>query len=113
MFCDIFTDFLEMMLSECCQQSTILVENSSAMEEPDLRLPLVVNLGLEADCDTNKHSNLVPVIPHTGIAFLVVKGNKGARSVEMLQSLFTTWPVLLLTLMLSLIAGIIAWFLVG
>lgn len=105
----LFTDFLEVMLNECCQLSTILIEDSSATQEPDLKLPVVVNL--EADCDTKKNSNLVPMVPHTGIAFVVVKSNKGAHSLEMLKSLFTTWPVLLLTLILSLIAGIVAWLL--
>ena len=109
--CVFFLDFLEVMLNECCQLSTILIEDSSATQEPDLKLPVVVNL--EADCDTKKNSNLVPMVPHTGIAFVVVKSNKGAHSLEMLKSLFTTWPVLLLTLILSLIAGIVAWLLVG
>ena len=104
-------DFLEILLSECCQYSTDLIANSSAADEPDLRLPVVVNL--EVDWNSKKHSNLVPMIPGAGITFVVVKGNKGTQSLEMLRSLFTTWPVLLLILMLSFIAGIIAWFLVG
>lgn len=99
-----------MMFSECCQLSTTLIDNSSAVE-PDLDLPVVVNL--EADVHTKKHSNLVPIVPHAGIAFVVVKDTKSNHSLQMLKSLFTTWPVLVLTLILSLIAGIIAWSLVG
>lgn len=101
---------LEVLLYECCQYSTNLIANSSATDEPDLKLPVVVNL--EADCNSKKHSNLVnlvPMVPGAGIAFVVFKGT---RSLEMLKSLFTTWPVLLLTLILSFIAGIIAWLLV-
>lgn len=98
------------MFSECCQLSTTLIDNSSAVE-PDLDLPVVVNL--EADVHTKKHSNLVPIVPHAGIAFVVVKDTKSNHHLQMLKSLFTTWPVLVLTLILSLIAGIIAWSLVG
>ncbi|KAK2569379.1 Potassium voltage-gated channel subfamily A member 10 [Acropora cervicornis] len=102
----LFQGFLEILLTECCQYSTDLIANSSAADEPDLKLPVVVNL--EADCNSKKPSNLVPMVPGAGIAFVVVKGT---QSLEMLKSLFTTWPVLLLTLILSFIAGIIAWLL--
>ena len=105
-----FTDFLEVMLSECCQLSTNLAYNSSDVDEPDLDLPVVVNL--ETDFNMNKQSSLVPMVPHTGIAFVVLKSSKGNHSLQMLKSLFATWPVLVLTLILTMIAGIIAWSLV-
>ena len=107
----VFTDFLEMMLMECCRQIPTLVYNSSETADPDLHLPTIVNL--EADCNSNKHSNLVPMVPDTGIAFVLVKNNKSNPSLQMMKSLLSTWPVLVLTLILSLIAGIIAWSLVG
>ena len=110
-FVSFFAEFLEMMLAECCRLSTTLVYNSTEADEPDLDLPVVVNL--EADCNMKKNSNLVPLVPHTGIAFVVVKANKSNHSLQMLKSLLATWPVLVLTLILSLIAGIIAWSLVG
>ena len=88
-----------------------MAHNSSHVNKPDLEFPVVVNH--EADCNMKKHSNLVPMVPHTGISFVVVKGGKSNHSLQMVKSLFTTWPVLVLTLVLSLFAGIIAWSLVG
>ena len=107
----VFADFLELMLTECCRLSTTLAHNSSDVNKPDLEFPVVVNL--EADCNMKKHSNLVPLVPHTGVTFVVVKGGRSNHSLQMVKSLFTTWPVLVLTLVLSLFAGIIAWSLVG
>ena len=99
------------MLNECCRLSSKLVDNSSDLDEPDLDLPVVVNL--ETDRNMNKQSNLVPMVPHTGIAFVIVKNNKNNYSLQMLKSLLATWPILVLTLILTLIAGIIAWSLVS
>lgn len=100
------------MLSECCKlSSTPVTHNISEVNDTDLELPIIVNL--EADCNKRKHSNLVPLLPHMGVAFLLLDDNKSNHSLQMLKSLFTTWPVLVLTLVLSLFAGIIAWSLVS
>ena len=88
-----------------------MAHNISDVNDSDLELPIIVNL--EADCNMKKHSNLVPLLPHMGVAFLLLNDNKSNHSLQMLKSLFTTWPVLVLTLVLSLFAGIIAWSLVG
>ena len=106
-----FADFLEFFLTECCRKSVNLVYNDSDTADSDLFLPTIVNL--EADCNTNKSTNLVPIVPNTGIAFVVVKNSKSNQSMGMWKSLLATWPVLVLTLFLSLIAGMIAWSLVG
>ena len=107
----VFTAFLEAMLAYCCRTMSTLVYNSSETADLDLHLPIVVNL--EADCNSNKQSNLVPMVPDTGIAFVLVKNGKSNPSLQMMKSLFSTWPVLVFTLILSLIAGIIVWSLVG
>ena len=99
------------MLNECCRLSSKLVDNSSDLDEPDLDLPVVVNL--ETDFNMNTQSSLVPMVPHTGIAFVIVKNNKSNYSLQMLKSLLATWPILVLTLILTLIAGIIEWSLVS
>lgn len=99
--------FLEAMLAYCCRTMSTLVYNSSETADLDLHLPIVVNL--EADCNSNKQSNLVPMVPDTGIAFVLVKNGKSNPSLQMMKSLFSTWPVLVFTLILSLIAGIIVW----
>lgn len=103
----ILPDFLEFLLTECCRKRVNLVYNDSDTADSDLFLPTIVNL--EADCNTNKPTNLVPIVPNTGIAFVVVKNSKSNQSMGMWKSLLATWPVLVLTLFLSLIAGMIAW----
>lgn len=88
-----------------------MVYNSSDEADADLELPVIVNLA--ADCNKNKQSNLAPMLPNIGIAFVVIKDKKSNYSLQMMKSLLATWPVLVLTLLLSLIAGIIAWSLVS
>lgn len=87
------------MLNECCRLSSKLVDNSSDIDEPDLDLPVVVNL--ETDRNMNKQSNLVPMVPHTGIAFVIVKNNKNNYSLQMLKSLLATWIIFNLDLHVS------------
>lgn len=111
LFMSILTAFLQMLLDECCRLSSNLVYNSSA-EEPDLNLPVIINL--EADYNINSgQRNFVPMLPQTGIAFVVVKSTKSEQSWRIIKPLLATWPVLVLILIFSLLAGIIAWSLVS
>lgn len=107
----VLTAFLQMMLDECCRFTSTLVYNSSVVE-PDLNLPVIVNL--EADYNVNSgQRNFVPMLPQTGIAFVVVKSTKSEQSWRIIKPLLATWPVLVLILIFSLLAGIIAWSLVS
>ena len=56
--------------------------------------------------------SFVPMLPPTGIAFVVVKSTKSEQSWRVIKSLLSTWPVLVLILIFSILAGIIAWLLV-
>ena len=98
------------MLSECCRLKSNLVYNSSAVDTADLHLPVIINL--EADFNMAGRRNFVPMLPQTGIAFVVVKSTKSEQSWRVVKSLLATWPVLVLILIFSLLAGIIAWSLV-
>ena len=85
---------------------------NSSVVEPDFNLPVIINL--EADYDTNNNRrNFVPMLPQTGIAFVVVKSTKSEQSWRIIKPLLATWPVLVLILIFSLLAGIIAWSLVS
>ena len=98
-----------MMLNECCKLSSNLVFVDSE-GEANLTLPVLLNV---EECRLNNQADLVPMLPNTGVAFVVIKENKGNHSMKLLNSLVGTWPVLVLTLILSVIAGIIAWALVS
>ena len=100
-----------MMLADCCGLNSVMVYNSSYEDTADLYFPVIVNF--EADRVMSSQRNLVPMLPQTGIAFLVFESNKSDHSWRIVKSLFATWPVLILTLILSLLAGIAAWSLVG
>lgn len=98
--------FLGIMLTECCRLSSNLVYNGSAAES-DFHLPVIINL--EADFKMTGRRHFVPMLPQTGIAFVVVKSTKSEQSWRVVKSLLSTWPVLVLILIFSLLAGIIAW----
>lgn len=105
------TAFLHLMLADCCRLSMKLIYNASSHDDADLHFPVIVNL--EADRLMSSRKNLVPLLPQTGIAFLVLERSKSDYTWRIVKSLFATWPVLILILVLSLLAGIAAWSLVG
>ena len=99
------------MLADCCRLSMKLIYNASSHDDADLHFPVIVNL--EADRLMSSRKNLVPLLPQTGIAFLVLERSRSDYTWRIVKSLFATWPVLILILVLSLLAGIAAWSLVG
>lgn len=105
------TAFLHLMLADCCRLSMKLIYNASSHDDADLYFPVIVNL--EADRLMSSRKNLVPLLPQTGIAFLVLERSRSDYMWRIVKSLFATWPVLILILVLSLLAGIGAWSLVG
>ena len=104
------TAFLQLMLADCCRLGIKMIYNTSSHDDADLYFPVIVNL--EADRLVSSQKNLVPLLPQTGIAFLVLEGSKSDHTWRIVKSLFATWPVLILILVLSLLAGIAAWSLV-
>lgn len=101
------TAFLQLMLADCCRLGIKMIYNTSSHDDADLYFPVIVNL--EADRLVSSQKNLVPLLPQTGIAFLVLEGSKSDHTWRIVKSLFATWPVLILILVLSLLAGIAAW----
>ncbi|XP_058972265.2 uncharacterized protein [Pocillopora verrucosa] len=103
----LLTTFLHLMLADCCRLSMKLIYNASSHDDADLHFPVIVNL--EADHLMSSRKNLVPLLPQTGIAFLVLERSRSDYTWRIVKSLFATWPVLILILVLSLLAGIAAW----
>lgn len=53
--------------------------------------------------------NMIGLIPPSSIAFVVPKGKRESYPKKLLMSVFEAWPVLILTMLLSILAGIILW----
>ncbi|EDO38516.1 predicted protein [Nematostella vectensis] len=73
----------------------------------DIEMPVIVNF---KESGLRSQKNVVPMLPHTGVAFVVRRDRvEGDYSIQLLTSVFSAWPVLILTLLLSVLAGMIAW----
>ena len=75
----------------------------------DLFVPVILNY---KESGLSSQTNVVPILPHTGVAFVVITEEKKNLPVKILSSIVSSWPVLVLTLVLSVTAGIVAWALV-
>ncbi|KAK3715206.1 hypothetical protein QZH41_007816 [Actinostola sp. cb2023] len=105
------------MMARCCGRSYghecgdvehLLEYNENDLDvNYDVKLPLVVNF---KESGLRSQRNVVPMLPHTGVAFVVRRDRvEKDYSMQLLTAVFGAWPVLVLTLLLSVLAGIIAW----
>lgn len=61
----------------------------------------------------NLDHNLISLIPPASIAFVVPRGKRESYPKKLLMSVFEAWPVLILTILLSILAGVFLWLLVS
>jgi len=95
-----------------CGEFTHELDKSGVVDpgQYDVKLPLVVNF---KESGLRSQKNVVPMLPHTGVAFVVRRDRvENDYSLQLLSAVFGAWPVLVLTLLLSVLAGVIAWALV-
>ena len=57
--------------------------------------------------------NLISLIPPSSIGFVVPRGKRESFPKKLLMSVFEAWPVLILTILLSILAGVLLWVLVS
>lgn len=57
--------------------------------------------------------NLISLIPPSSIGFVVARGKRESFPKKLLMSVFEAWPVLILTILLSILAGVLLWVLVS
>ena len=57
--------------------------------------------------------NLISLIPPSSIGFVVPRGKRESFPKKLLMSVFEAWPVLILTILLSVLAGVLLWLLVS
>ena len=55
----------------------------------------------------------VPLLDHLSVDFITKKESVSAIPKRLLHAIFNAWPVLLFALLLSLLSGVLLWFLVG
>ena len=71
--------------------------------------PVIVDKEEAGDVD----SNLIGLIPSSSVAFVVPRDKRESYPKKLLMSVFEAWPVLILTILLSLLAGVFLWLLVS
>ena len=117
-----FTALLRLMLSKCCGNYSlncweVIYEPPETDPEQLLRkardshviFPVIVDKQ-EA---TNEDLNIISLVPPASIAFVVPKGKRESYPRKLLMSVFEAWPVLILTILLSILAGVFLWLLVS
>jgi len=62
---------------------------------------------------TNENLNIISLVPPASLAFVVPKGKRESYPKKLLMSVFEAWPVLILTILLSILAGVFLWLLVS
>lgn len=96
---------LKSMLENCCPSSEIKYVD---VDQADIFLPVILNY---KESGLSSQSKVVPILPNTGVAFVVKRADRKHLPIKILSSIFSSWPVLVLTLLLSVLAGIVAWIL--
>jgi len=111
---------LRLMLSKCCGNYSlncweVIYEPPETDAEQLLRkardsqviFPVIVDKQ-EA---TNENLNIISLVPPASLAFVVPKGKRESYPKKLLMSVFEAWPVLILTILLSILAGVFLWLL--
>ena len=55
----------------------------------------------------------IPLVESPGIAYIVIIGESTSPAEQMMVSILSTWPYIVITLLLAVVAGIVIWFLVS
>ncbi|CAH3136821.1 unnamed protein product [Porites lobata] len=109
---------LDLMLTKCCGNHTPScwqVTYHPPVKNPEqlLRLsrdshviyPVIVDKQEAVSLD----HNLISLIPPSSIGFVVPRGKRESFPKKLLMSVFEAWPVLILTILLSILAGVLLW----
>ena len=118
----LFTALLKLLLSKCCGNYSlncwkVIYQPPETDPEQLLRsardshviFPVIVDKQ-EA---TDEKLKMISLIPPASIAFVVPKGKRESYPKKLLMSVFEAWPVLILTILLSILAGVFLWLLVS
>ena len=113
---------VDLLLSKCCGNLTSgcwqMIHHSpetdpeqllSTVKDSHLIYPVLVD---KQDMASENH-HLIGLVPPGSIAFVVPKGERDNYPKKLMMAVFEAWPVLILTILLSILAGVFLWLLVS
>lgn len=81
----------------------------NTVKDSHLIYPVLVD---KQDMASENH-HLIGLVPPGSIAFVVPKGERDNYPKKLMMAVFEAWPVLILTILLSILAGVFLWLLVS
>ena len=113
---------VDLLLSKCCGNLTSgcwqMIHHPpetdpeqllSTVKDSHLIYPVLVD---KQDMASENH-HLIGLVPPGSIAFVVPKGERDNYPKKLMMAVFEAWPVLILTILLSILAGVFLWLLVS
>ena len=110
------------MLNKCCGNNNsscwqVMYQPPETDPEQLLRVPrdshVIYPVLVDKQDAADEKLNMIGLIPPASIAFVVPKGKRESYPKKLLMSVFEAWPVLILTILLSILAGAFLWVLVS
>lgn len=111
---------VDLLLSKCCGNLTSgcwqMIHHPpetdpeqllSTVKDSHLIYPVLVD---KQDMASENH-HLIGLVPPGSIAFVVPKGERDNYPKKLMMAVFEAWPVLILTILLSILAGVFLWLL--
>ncbi|XP_031568614.1 uncharacterized protein LOC116303242 isoform X2 [Actinia tenebrosa] len=114
----ILPEVLDLMLSKCCGNHTPScwhlhhyepISNPSRLLFEVSNAHIVYPVIVDSQDPLENPANMIGLIPPSSISFVVLKDKRESFPKKLLMSVFEAWPVLILTLLLSILAGIVLW----
>ena len=116
------TALLNLMLNKCCgnhSSSCWQVVHHPPEKDPERLLntardsQVIYPVLVDKQDPASDNLNLIGLVPPASIAFVVPKGKRESYPKKLLMAVFEAWPVLILTILLSILAGVFLWLLVS
>ncbi|XP_078348134.1 uncharacterized protein LOC144633195 isoform X1 [Oculina patagonica] len=111
---------LNLMLNKCCgnhSSSCWQVKYAPPETDPEQLLRVtrdthvIYPVLVDKQEAANEKLNMIGLVPPASIAFVVPKGKRESFPKKLLMAVFEAWPVLILTILLSILAGVFLWLL--
>lgn len=111
---------VNLMLNKCCGNLTSscweVIHRSPETDPEQLRSTvkdshIIYPVLVDKQDMTSENRHLIGLVPPGSIAFIVPKGEPDSYPKKLLMAVFEAWPVLILTILLSILAGAFLWLL--
>lgn len=91
------------------QQESVQMVKSFIDDDTDFSFPIYGWNWLET---YNAYYKYIPLVESPGIVQIAIMDNHDEGAMLIMKTVFQTWPLILITMTMAVIAGIIIWFLV-